>query len=261
MQEQYNGFFSISKVTSEKPPTKLASHPISMQLSIILPVYNEAGIVQDVITSWLIILKKLKISFEIRIYNDGSSDTSLEKINSIAENQSQIIVIDKKNSGHGPTLLQGYRESKGDWIFQCDSDNEISPKFFPEMWIRRFEYNFIVGCRINRKQGLSRKMISMTAFWFCRLLYGQCIKDVNIPYRLMRNDIFQECFTQLSARTFAPNVLLSSWAAIKKINFYEIPVRYEHRKTGAVSIKKWKLFRGAMISLCQTIAFRLRVRH
>ena len=62
-------------------------------------------------------------------------NSELEKTNE------EIEVIDKSNSGHGSTILQGYQQSKGDWIFQTDSDNEIRPDQFKKVcshWFRSF---------------------------------------------------------------------------------------------------------------------------
>ena len=108
-------------------------------LSVIMPVYNEDEVIIKVLTEWILELRRLKIDFELRIYNDGSTDKTLERI----RNNDEIKVISKFNTGHGPTILQGYRESQGNWIFQIDSDNEIKPDQFEKVWIQRDNGNFI----------------------------------------------------------------------------------------------------------------------
>jgi len=81
------------------------------ELIIVIPVYNEAQIIQTVIKDWATTLRDLKIDFELRAYNDGSTDATSEKLHEIAPTYRALPVIDKPNSGHGPTILKGYRDA------------------------------------------------------------------------------------------------------------------------------------------------------
>ena len=129
-------------------------------LSIIIPVYNEADIIQTVIKDWMDVLEKLSIEYEIIAYNDGSTDDSLNKLKQFSDNNSCLRVIDKSNTGHGPTILRGYKESNSRWIFQIDSDNEIKANNFHKFWLDRLNYDFIIGHRENRESPFTRKLVS-----------------------------------------------------------------------------------------------------
>lgn len=231
------------------------------KLCVVMPVYNEEEAIGPVLEKWDKALKALGIDYEIRPYNDGSKDNSLAVMRKAAENLGGgVKVQDKPNGGHGNTILTGYRAAVADgfdWIFQIDSDDEMGPEKFGELWERRNDYDFLVGIRDGRVQALPRKVISFVSRLCVRLFYGKSVWDVNTPYRLMRASAFKEFYNQIPITTFAPNVILSGLAARHKLRCFETRVPQHDRTTGEVSIKKWKLLKAAAKSFWQTIVFAL----
>ena len=229
-------------------------------LIVIMPVYNEEDIIASVLEKWVSKLDSMQIEggWQIQVYNDGSTDCTAEILTVCAgRHPEKIIVHNKPNSGHGPTILQGYREnaSKAEWLFQIDSDDEMGPEGFSELWHKRENYDFLAGFRDGRKQALPRKIISQFARLSVRLFYGKSIWDVNTPYRLMRVDAFNDIWKSIPADTFAPNVIISGMAARKKMRCIEEAVSQCDRQTGEVSIRKWKLLKVSVKSFIQTILF------
>ena len=232
------------------------------KLCVVMPVYNEQEAIGGVLEKWNAALKTLDIDYEIRPYNDGSRDGSLAVMREVAAGLgNRICVKDKPNGGHGNTILTGYREAATDgfdWIFQIDSDDEMGPEKFGELWERRNDYDFLVGIRDGRVQAFPRKIISFVSRLCVRIFYGKSVWDVNTPYRLMRISAFKDFYEAIPLTTFAPNVILSGLAARNKLRGYEIRVPQHDRTTGEVSIKKWKLFKAAVKSFWQTILFAFR---
>jgi dolichol-phosphate mannosyltransferase len=230
------------------------------ELAVIMPVYNEEGAIAAVLNKWHAKLTELQIDFEIHAYNDGSKDGTLAILKEVASHNPRIIVHDKLNSGHGPTILLGYREnSDAEWLFQVDSDDEMEARDFDKVWSKRFDYDFIIGLRDGRNSPKARRIISWVSRMVIRILYGRGVWDVNSPYRLLRSRQFKELFFTIPANTFAPNVIISGDAGFKKVRILQIPVKYHDRTTGEVSIKKLKLLKAAAKSLFQTIGFRLKL--
>lgn len=229
------------------------------ELSVVMPVYNERDAIGPVLEKWDVVLSKLDIDYEIRPYNDGSKDDSLEVMQKVAQKLGgRVNVRDKKNGGHGNTILTGYREAANDgydWVFQIDSDDEMGPEKFVDLWSRRKDYDFLVGIRDGRIQALPRKVISFISRLCVRIFYGKSVWDVNTPYRLMRVSAFKPFYEAIPLTTFAPNVILSGLAARHKLRSFEIKVPQHDRTTGEVSIKKWKLFKAAVKSFWQTVSF------
>ena len=234
--------------------------PSGPELTVVLPVYNEEEIIGEVLGNWTGELERLHIDFQIHVYNDGSKDNTLEILNTYEAWNKNIIVHDKSNTGHGPTILLGYREnSNAEWVFQIDSDNEITTEFFEEFWARREKFDFLIGRRVKRQSPLSRRFMTSAARIMVAFLYGKGIFDVNCPYRLMRGQLLRELISEIPSYLFAPNVILSGLVCKNRYRILEIPVLHSPRATGEVSIQKLKLLQVAASALWQTILFRFRI--
>ena len=228
-----------------------------MDLALVMPIYNEEACIVQVVGAWRDTLARLGISFRILALNDGSKDGTQAALAKLAGDD-RIEVINKANSGHGPTILTGYAKAieLADWVFQCDSDDEISPDAFPELWRRRAAYDALFGIRTGRTQSLARKIISAASRITVRILFGGGVIDVNVPYRLVRTEMLARILPQIPSDTFAPNVIIAGTLARGGARIYNCQVRHEGRKTGTVSIMKWKLWRVAFRAFRQTLRCR-----
>ncbi len=73
----------------------------------------------------------------------------------------------------------------------------------------------------------------------------------------MRVSVFASIYNQIPLTTFAPNVIISGMVARKHLRYFETRIPQHDRRTGEVSIKKWKLFKAAVRSFHQTMCFAL----
>ena len=232
---------------------------MTKELIVVLPIYNEEEIIQTVIKDWVTTLRALSIDFELRAYNDGSTDATLRKLQEIAPIYQELTIIDKRNAGHGPTILKGYRDADASYIFQVDSDNEMKAKYFEDLWKERANYDFIIGRRaFSFKVPFPRRVVSFMAKKVVHFFYGKGIFDVNAPYRLMRKDQFVSIYAAIPSDTFAPNVIISGMAIRQKLRVKDCFIPTDFRATGTVSIQRIKLLKVAMQSFRETIAFARR---
>src|ERR1017187_6935065 len=188
-------------------------------LAVILPVFNEEGTIGKVLRAWDTELRKLGMTYSIHAYDDGSRDRTSAIIADLQSEIPALVPHVKRNSGHGPTIIEGYLENSAtsEWLFQVDSDDEMGPEWFYKLWTIRHDHDFIVGRRYERQSSWSRKLISLWSRLAVHLFYGQGIFDVNCPYRLMRSRSFAPCFRTLPPDTFAPNVIVAGFAAYLKL--------------------------------------------
>lgn len=233
-----------------------------LALAVVIPVYNEQDAVKQVLEEWCDALCKIGVRFCIFVYNDGSKDKTADQLADVAREYPDCIrVVNKPNSGHGPTILRGYRETAGlaEWIFQVDSDNEMGPDSFSELWENRDAFDFLAGTRQGRSQVFPRSIISFVSRLVIRFFYGKnTIWDVNTPYRLMRAEMFRGLFSKIPDDTFAPNLIVSGFVAKANLPYKQIEVPHRNRQTGEVSIKKWRLFKASLHAFLQTICFAVR---
>ncbi len=228
-----------------------------LELVVVMPVYNEEECIVPVVASWRDELEALGINFRLIVLNDGSKDGTGAALQAFT-NDEHIEIVNKSNSGHGPTILLGYHKAVdlAAWVFQCDSDDEMPPDAFVAFWNRRHKYDALFAIRGGREQPLGRKVISAASRITVRVLFGRGVKDVNVPYRLMRSKMLQPIIAQIPDDTFAPNVIIAGVMARAKLRLINIRVPYRDRRTGTVSILKWKLWKVAFKSFWQTLRCR-----
>jgi dolichol-phosphate mannosyltransferase len=227
---------------------------MALDLAIVMPVHNEEECVVKVVKSWLSAMSDLGMKFLIIVLNDGSDDGTEEALQ-VFNHDNHIEVVNKRNSGHGPTILMGYQKSVrlADWTFQCDSDDEMKPDSFRVLWENRKRFDALFGIRVERNQNFARKLISAFSRIIVRLLFGTGVTDVNTPYRLIRSKILERIVRYIPVNTFAPNVIISGVICKFGLRTFEHPVFHVNRKTGKVSIVKWKLWKSVAKAFWQTL--------
>lgn len=228
-------------------------------LILVMPVYNEEECIAGVVRQWRDMLERTVPNFKMIVLDDGSKDGTARALD-VYEPDPKVEITHKQNAGHGPTILMGYRRAveEGAWVFQVDSDGEMPAESFPELWRARDQYDFIFGVRAGREQSLGRKIISAVSRLSVRLLFGGGVRDVNTPYRLMRAEALKTILPAIPADAFAPNVMISGLSARRGCRIFNKDVPHRGRRTGSVSIVKFKLWRSAVRAFIQTLRVALR---
>ena len=225
-----------------------------VDLTVVMPVYNEEASLGGCARSWTQTLDDLGIDYRLLIVNDGSKDATADVLAELADHP-RVLGVTKDNEGHGPTILRGYRlgVATSTWVFQVDSDDEIPASAFADVWAARHDVDAVFGLRTGRGQSPDRKLISKVAALTSRVLLRGRVTDVNVPYRLMRAEVLAPVVAALPADTFAPNVVISGALGRDTDRFTEVPVPHQDRAAGEVSIVGWGAIKAAMRSFRQTV--------
>ncbi len=213
-----------------------------------MPAYNEAENIEDTIKQWYSVIEKLSmrdISVKMVIANDGSNDNTYAIMEELMETYPLLAPIDKKNSGHGSTILYLYRyaiENRADYIFQTDSDGQTNPEEFWQMWDNREKYDFQIGNRVGRQDGRSRVFVARILRIVVWLIFHKWVTDANTPFRLMRSSKLQPILDVIPQDFFLCNVVISA-IAVKwhyRIGWHKIS--FKPRQGGVNSINMNRIF-------------------
>lgn len=232
--------------------------PHSPELAIIIPVYNEEKLVGPVLAKWRAEMERLGVDYVMHVINDGATDNSQKSINAEAQRapHGRILPHEQPNQGHGPAIRNGYTRGLGaTWLFQIDSDDEMGVEAFEQFWNTRQKADFVVGERVRDGAPLARRLISAVSRLVIRVFYGAGVNDVNTPYRLMRSERFAPLIKALPQDTFAPNILISGFAAQQNMRIVNLPVRCVRRREN-VKFVGARLLKGVALSFGQAILFR-----
>lgn len=206
-------------------------------VAVVIPVFNEEKLIGECINEWLNVLDSVNLNYEILIIDDGSSDATISIVERYGDNQNIQLII-KQNEGHGPTILAGYKRAVGiaEWVFQADSDNEISPNQFSALWSRRQGQDAVIAWRQGRNQTTVRRLVTFFARVTTKVLFRCHLRDVNIPFRLIRSETLTILLEKIPSDTFAPNIALSGALSLMNYQVEECPVIFNERIVGESSL-------------------------
>ncbi len=206
-------------------------------VAVVIPVFNEEKLIGECINEWLNVLDSVNLNYEILIIDDGSSDATISIVERYGDNQNIQLII-KQNEGHGPTILAGYKRAVGiaEWVFQADSDNEISPNQFSALWSRRQGQDAVIAWRQGRDQTTVRRLVTFFARVTTKVLFRCHLRDVNIPFRLIRSETLTILLEKIPSDTFAPNIALSGALSLMNYQVEECPVIFNERIVGESSL-------------------------
>ena len=131
------------------------------ELEIVIPVYNEETSLQPLIEDWRNLLNSIPVNYQFLFVDDGSTDRSLALLKTWQQASPDILVLSQSNAGHGPAILKGYHHAcRTPWVLQLDSDHQLTPAAFPELWRRRDDYDLLLGQRHEKHAAGGRRLIS-----------------------------------------------------------------------------------------------------
>jgi len=223
-------------------------------VAVVIPVFNEEKLIGECIDEWLKVLNSINLHYEILIIDDGSSDATASILERYGDNQN-IQTIIKENEGHGPTILAGYKRAIGiaEWVFQADSDNEINPNQFSALWSKRQGKDAVIGWRQDRNQTTVRRLVTYVARAATKVLFHCHLRDVNIPFRLIRSEILTILLERIPSDAFAPNIALSGALSLMNYQIEECPVVYNERTVGESSLSNLAALRKGGRALLELV--------
>lgn len=225
---------------------------MSDKLYIVIPAYNEEANIKSVVDEWYPIVESRGADSRLVIIDDGSKDNTYSILKECAKSKPQLIALTKANSGHGATVLYGYRYALlngADYIFQTDSDGQTLPSEFAPFWSSRDKYDIVIGYRNKREDGFSRIFVTRVLRLVVKLCFGVFVLDSNTPYRLMSASTLEENMSFVPSDFFLSNVALSAIYKKRNMKMHFIPITFRPRQGGVNSINIKRIFKIGMKSL------------
>jgi polyisoprenyl-phosphate glycosyltransferase len=231
-----------------------------MELSIVSPVFNEAGNVSELVSSVIEVIKQLPASyqFELVLVDDGSTDGSWEQIcnasNIKCENFRIKGVKLVSNFGQMAALDAGIMQSSGKFVLTMDSDLQHPPSLIPKFFELRETAVVIAGRQIQRSEKVLKKVLSSAFYRFLRRVSGLRIESNVGDFRLMPRSIA----TKLIRDTENGQVLRFTIARLNLKTEY-VDFEANPRKWGATSYSVGKMVNLAVKSLITTTTKPLKI--
>jgi undecaprenyl-phosphate 4-deoxy-4-formamido-L-arabinose transferase len=198
-------------------------------LSIVIPVYNEAGNLPMLFSRCQAVVSKLSMPTEIILVDDGSRDESMEMIRAASSDGSPFVaVILNRNYGQHAAVMAGFSRARGDLIITLDADLQNPPEEIPKLIAEAEKgYEVVGSIRQMRQDSFFRRFASRIINGVMRKATGMEMTDYGCMLRAYRRHIVETMLSCNERSTFIP-MLANSFARYTT----EIPVAHEERATG-----------------------------
>jgi glycosyltransferase involved in cell wall biosynthesis len=201
-----------------------------IDLSIVIPIYNEKQSIDSLYKDLKSVLPKLGKSYEVILIDDGSIDgTYDELLKAHQKNKAYKIIKFRRNFGQTAAMKAGFDYSKGEVVITLDADLQNDPADIPEMLDKLNDgYDIVSGWRKRRKDNtLIRNFPSAVANRIISTLTGVYLHDYGCTLKAYRKEVIKNLELYGEMHRYIP--ALASWMGVK---IAEIPVRHHSRKFG-----------------------------
>ncbi len=223
-----------------------------MKLSVIMPVYNEVGTIEEIIRR----VKAVDIDKEIVIVDDGSTDGTREYLQKISDPLIGVF-FQEKNMGKGAAVRTGVAEATGDVIVIQDADLEYNPQEYHQLIkpILDGRADVVYGSRFRGSairvhlfwHSLGNKILTLFSNMFTNLN----LTDMEVCYKMFRAQVIKNIRLRSNRFGFEPEV--TAKVARMGCRIYEIPISYAGRDYSEGKKIGWK---DALVAFCCILRYR-----
>lgn len=200
-----------------------------MQISVIIPTFNEAKTIHEIIRR----VEAEKIADEILVIDDGSTDGTRQALESLNDKDSIRLILHERNQGKGAAIRTGIQQAKGDVIIIQDADLEYNPKDYHAL-LRPIEDGIADVVFGSRFLGGPRRPVM---FWhmvanrlltlITNLLYNTILTDMETGYKVFRREVAQDLHLRANRFDFEPE--FTAKILKRKERLFEVPITFNPR--------------------------------
>ncbi len=225
-----------------------------MDLSVVVPVYNEEETVEMLCKRLHESLSKMQQSYEVVLVDDGSTDNTWSLMRACAERYPHMRLLRfRRNFGQTAAMSAGFHHAKGDIVVTLDADLQNDPDDIPKLLERADQgYDVVSGWRKDRKDPfLRRRLPSVIANWLISRITSVNLHDYGCTLKAYRREVINDVHLYGEMHRFIP--ALASWVGGK---LDEVVVSHHARQFGQSKYGLSRTFRVILDLI--TVKFLLR---
>jgi len=214
-----------------------------MDISIVIPLYNEEESLPE-LAEWIHrVCTKAGLSYEIIFIDDGSTDKSWNVVEKLTDTHKNYRGIKfRRNYGKSAALNQGFHACQGEVVITMDADLQDSPDEIPELYhmIKEEKFDLVSGWKKKRRDPLGKTIPSKLFNRTTRTLSGIKLHDFNCGLKAYRKEVVKSIEVYGEMHRYIP--VIAKWAGFKNIG--EKIVVHRPRKYGVTKFGMERLVKG-----------------
>lgn len=200
-----------------------------MNLSVIIPVYNEFNTIEEIVER----VENVGLATEIVIVDDGSTDGTRDKLKEIEKKEIVRVILQDRNQGKGAAVVTGIKAAEGDILLIQDADLEYDPRDYPAL-LKPLEEGIADVVYGSRFLGGARRPIM---FWnmvankiltlVTNILYNNILTDMETGYKVFRREVMDDITIHSKRFNFEPE--FTAKILKRKTRIFEVPITFNPR--------------------------------
>lgn len=231
------------------------TEPTIDSVSVLIPVMDEEGNLDELIDRVTATLERIGMPFEIIFVDDGSTDQTWLLISQHSQRDRRIIGLrHRRNFGKAAALSNGFDLSRGDVVITMDGDLQDDPDEIPN-FLERLEqgYDLVSGWKQRRQDPIGKTAPSKLFNWTVRKTTGVQLHDFNCGFKAYRREATQAIRLYGELHRFTPVL-----ASAEGFRIAELPVKHHARRWGSSKYGVGRLVKGFLDLL--TVIFLTQYR-
>ncbi|KAF3363299.1 Undecaprenyl-phosphate 4-deoxy-4-formamido-L-arabinose transferase [Chlamydiales bacterium STE3] len=217
--------------------------------SIVIPLKNEEENIQELVAELNPVMEAQQSPWELICVDDGSTDNTLAHLKDLQKSHPHLrILAFEKNYGQSSAFDAGFKAALGDFVITLDGDRQNDPRDIPKLIAAAQHADLVTGHRVNRRDPLSKKIISRIANFIRSRFCRDEIPDTGCSLKLYRRSCLEKIKLYHGMHRFLP--------ALFKIEGYRIavvPVNHRERVKG---VTKYNFFNRSFNTIADMLAVR-----
>ena len=208
-----------------------------VDLSIVIPVYDEAANLPLLWEELRGVLEGLGLAFEVVFVDDGSRDRSAEIVRGFREADPRVRLVRlKANAGETAATDAGFKAVRGAWVVVMDADLQNDPRDIPRLLSYLDRWDAATGWRVNRGEGDDwlRRLSASIANRVRNRLSDETVQDSGCTFRAFRRECLRDLVLYRGFHRFIPTLL-----KMRGYRVVEVPVNHRPRRFGRSKYGVW----------------------
>ena len=212
------------------------------ELSIIIPAYNEAESLPDLLAKLHATVKTGGYRAEVIFINDGSTDTTAEVLKALVEESTLTVhlIHFRRNRGKAEALTAGFQKATGDIVITMDADLQDDPAEIPKLLetLHRGAYDMVSGWKYPRKDPFEKRVLSFVFNRVTAMLTGVKLHDMNCGFKAYRAEVIKELNLYGDLHRYIPILVAAAGFSVTEVKVKHHPRRFGRSKYGFKRIPK-----------------------